>query len=90
MTEKPNRVWIELDYPSIKDFPDTKDAVAEERAAKLDKLLRKLGYMPDYKGKLVFWFPKKERFCFTQDYGGSYVEAGDNGHWFNLDYLSKE
>lgn len=81
--QKPNRVWMELDRPE-------NDEQGHARAAALTRLLAKLGFQPRKGGETVWWWPEKGRYCFTLDEAGGFVEAGDNGHWFNLDYLSRE
>ena len=81
MADKPNRVWIELEYPKN----------AEEghaRAKLLNTMLKRLGV--SFHSELVFWHEDKDRYCFTLDEAGGFVEAQDHGHWYNLDMLGKE
>ena len=76
---KPNRIWIELELP---ENDKQGEYIAEQACA----VLKKMGIEYDTP---VWWNPKKQRYCFTMDSGGSYVIADDNGHWYNLDYLAK-
>lgn len=92
-----NRVWLELERPSTqnnKPIPnqsqEERDALGNKRAKLASNMLRILGYMPTYKGEVVFWNERKQNYCFTMDEAGGFVESGDNGHWFNLDYFGKE
>jgi len=75
-----NRVWIEIEKPE-------NDKQGHDRAIALGKMLNLLGVPYT---QPVFWFPAKGRYCFQVDSGGSFVEAGDNGHWYNLDYLAEK
>ena len=74
-----NRVWIELERPSS-------DEEGERRAELACRMLRRLGVE---RGTPVFWHTKG-CYCFTIDEAGSYAEAADNGHWYNLDYFGRE
>jgi hypothetical protein len=86
-----NRIWIELEMPWSEGKPRRIDhALGKRRAELADRAMRKMGILPDYKGKIVFWYEDKLHYCFTLDYGGSFVEASDSGHWYNLDYLGRE
>jgi len=77
--KKTNRIWIELELPE-------NDKEGHTRAILLSSVLHHLGVKQT---NAVFWFPEKKRYCFTIDEGGSFVEATDNGHWYNLDYLAE-
>ena len=80
MYEKPtNRIWIELEIPKSNEHGDT-------IAAQASILLKLMGV--DYSDPAVFWDSHKQSFCFTVDKAGSFYEASDNGHWYNLDYLA--
>lgn len=81
-----NRIWIELERPKGDDI----HALGHERAALADRLLKRMGVMPDFKGARVFWIERKNSYGFTIDEAGGFVEAGDSGHWYNLDYLGRE
>lgn len=78
--KKPNRVWIELERSGT-------DEQMSERAQLLSAMLRKLGVTRE---QPVFWSPEKQMFCFEIDDAGSFVEAADFGHWYNLDFFGKE
>jgi hypothetical protein len=72
-----NRIWIELERP--------KDAAHAELIAKLaNNVLRKIGIAT----RAFFWDEKDQIWCFGNDMG--YTTLGDNGEWFNLDYLGKD
>lgn len=73
-----DRIWIELQRPRD-------DEEGNRRAKLLCAMLKKLGV--PYQ-QPVFWHPKAERYCFTIDMAGGFVEAGDNGHWFDLHTLA--
>lgn len=74
-----DRVWIELDYP-----PSDEDG--NRRAELLSELLKKLGVPYD---QPVFWSKRAKRYCFTRDVAGGFVEAGDSGEWFSLEFLAR-
>jgi len=82
-----NRVWIELEYPDTKLPTAEYHRLAKERADRASKMLKRLGV--EF-GVPVFWFPDKAAYCFTIDNGGSYVQASDAGHWYNLDYFGRD
>jgi hypothetical protein len=73
-----NRIWIEL---------ERSDEAADnhERAALASKMLARLGVDID---KPVWFSEKRNRYCFTTDCAGTFVESLDHGHWFNLDFLA--
>ncbi len=79
---KANRVWIELERPSSLD--DAKD-----KCALVNKMLNKLGLDGEW-----FW-PTDRRghveYNLNQDGNSAhgFLTCGDNGHWFNLDRLTK-
>lgn len=75
-----NRVWIELERPKNEEE-------GQHRANLLSDMLKKLG-TPEFP-KPVFWNTKTSRYCFTIDSAGSFMEAEDDGFWFNLDILAK-
>lgn len=66
-----NRVWIELERPESIEQGD-------ERARLLSLMLQRLGI------GTRCWFDGVY-YCFTLDAAGTYVQASDRGHWFNLD-----
>jgi hypothetical protein len=73
----PNRVWIELERP--KD-----DHEGDKRAAQATLIMRAFG-----DAITTFWWNKRQGvYCLTIDTGGSYLELGDRGHWFNLDRIA--
>jgi len=76
-----SRVWIELEQP-----PGSRHDIGHARAKLACNMLRRLG---DKHPEPVFWHEKKHRYCFTIDLAGSFVEAGDNGHWYNLEYFGR-
>ena len=78
---KDNRVWIEIERPSSNEE-------GHERAAKLSKLIKMLGL--DYTDKACWWYEDRQCYCFVTDRAGSFTEAADNGHWFNLDYITRD
>ncbi|ARB14450.1 hypothetical protein Ccr5_gp230 [Caulobacter phage Ccr5] len=73
-----NHVWIELE-PSASE--------GHARAAAASAMLKRLGVDVGVH-KPVFWHERNERYCFTLDASGVYVEAEDHGHWYNLDFLA--
>lgn len=92
------RIWMELEFPKVREVPAGTDAyyelqnqMADKRAALMSAMLEKLGYMPDYKGKRVFWHPgtRQRCYCITIDEAGGFYEMRDNGHWFNLDVFAR-
>lgn len=84
MREKPNRVWLEIERPPSDLSVDERNVIAEERAAKLSKVVEALTGLKE----AVWWHDRKGRYCFTIDEAGGFVEAGDEGHWYNLDYIA--
>ncbi len=75
-----NRVWIELE-------PATDCKEGDIRAARANDMLKRLGVTIPTNG--VFWYNARTgMYCVTIDSGGSFLECTDNGHWFNLDFLS--
>jgi hypothetical protein len=48
-------------------------------------MLARLGVDID---KPVWFSEKRNRYCFTTDCAGTFVESLDHGHWFNLDFLA--
>lgn len=75
-----NRIWIELDRP-------LSDVHGEELARKASLMVNRMGVpWPNP----IFWSEHSKMFCFVTDEAGSFEEAGDNGHWYNLDWLAKE
>lgn len=75
---QPDRVWIELKKP-------TSDDHGEQIAAKANRMLRLLGH-PDERFR---WSPHEGRYLVGSPSRGEVVCA-DNGHWFDLDYLSMD
>ncbi len=95
--ETQHRVWIEIEHPSYSHgkvvkgrTPEERDAIGEERAALVSRLLGRMGVMPTYQGKRVFWWPDKGRYCWTLDEAGTFTECSDHGHWYSLDHLGRE
>ena len=78
--ENPNRIWIELET-------DGTNEQNHERARLASVMLKRLGVI--YKTP-VFWHEKKCVYCFTIDTAGTFVEAVDRGHWYNLNYFGRE
>lgn len=74
-----HRVWIELEQPKNQED-------GEKRAALLSAMLKKLGVDRGIY-PIVFW--AHGSYCFTTADSGTFVEASDKGHWFNLDFLAK-
>lgn len=82
MTKTPHRVWIEIERP--KD-----DAEGAARAKLLSAMLKRLG-VDRGSYPLVWWNERKRCYCFTQSSVGSFVEASDDGQWFNLEFFGRE
>lgn len=82
MTEKPNKIWFELELPE--NYDDQKGRNIAEKAC---LVLKHMGV--DYNVP-VWWNTTKKCYCFSIDSAGCYVEANDHGHWYNLDYLAKK
>lgn len=85
-----NRVWLEIEHPRKDDGKIVKDRTAEqidaignERASLASRMVERLGGSANY----VFWHEKAGHYCFGGAMG--YVEATDNGHWFNLDFFGR-
>lgn len=76
-----NRVWIELER--LKN-----NAEGHLRALLASNMLRRLSDASNVRD-LVFWIERKQLYGFTIDSAGGFVEAIDNGHWFNLDYFGR-
>ena len=74
------RVWIELPRPLGKED-------GEKKAELLCKMLKRLGVERD---QPVWWNHTKLSYCFEIDSSGAFVEAADNGHWFNLEYFGRD
>lgn len=72
-----NRVWIELPVPSSEEQ-------AAQIQAQINAMLDKLG---DRQGWGFWWNTKHQMWEWAGPMGGSLLP--DNGHWFNLNYLSK-
>lgn len=77
-----HRVWIELEA-------DEDAAVNVERAKMASAMLQRLHAPGERALDRVFWNESAGRFCFTLDDSGTYVEATDGGHWYNLEYFSR-
>jgi len=77
----PNRIWLELDPPA-------NNQEGHDRAAALTRMLRRLGIDHGPNRNACWWNERKQRYCFTLDASGTFVEANDHGHWYNLDYLA--
>lgn len=75
-----NRIWIELPVPTTKERGD-------ELAAKVNAMLAKLGCP---KGHGFFWSSNDRRPGWCIEQGMGYLTCPDNGHWFNLNYLSSD
>lgn len=78
----PNRVWLELDPPAD-------NATGHLRAEALTRMLRRLGSDFGPNRNACWWNERKQRYCFTLDASGTFVEASDHGHWYNLDYFGR-
>jgi hypothetical protein len=81
-TPAPQRVWFELERPPIELPSEERDKIADDRAAKLSKVIERLSGQKDY----CFWLPKEGHYAFGGHMG--FVEATDDGHWFNLDFFA--
>jgi hypothetical protein len=81
MTE-PNNVWIELKRPDPELPQAERDALGDKRAPLCSMMIERLGGTADY----CFWRPKTG-YCFGGPMG--FIEAVDNGYWFNLDFLGR-
>lgn len=75
---KENRVWIELER-------STKPSDNHHRADLASKMLKRLGVDLN---KAVWFNENKNRYCFKTSSLGSYVDAPDNGFWYDLDFLA--
>ena len=73
------RVWIEL-------VPARNNEEGHRRAELLSNMLKSIGVKFD---KPVWYKENTGRYCFVIDEAGGFVEAGSNGHWFNLSYFGK-
>jgi len=82
------RVWIEWEYPSIKDFktPEARNEAANETCRLLNNMLARL--CGDAKRSEVFWNEKEVIFCVGDNSG--FVECSDSGHWFNLEFFGRD
>lgn len=76
------RVWFELERPPLELPVEDQDRIADERSAKLSKVVERLCGAKDY----VFWLKKERRYAFGGAMG--YYTATDDGHWFNLDHFA--
>lgn len=81
-TPKPERVWFELERPPLELPVEDQDRIANDRAAKLSAVIERLCGAKDY----CFWLTKQRRYAFGGQMG--FVEATDDGHWFNLDHFA--
>lgn len=78
-----NRVWIELDPPASNDEGHT-------RAEAACRMLKRCGLDFGANRLAVWWNERKQHYCFTLDGSGTFVEANDHGHWYNLDYFGRQ
>ncbi len=85
-----NRVWIEIEHPTKSDgklikarTEESMNTLGDERAKLASRMIERLGGQPDF----CFWHPKSGHYCFGGQMG--FVEATDNGHWFNLDFFGE-
>jgi hypothetical protein len=98
-TIKGQRVWLELELPYMTAAPkrgkDQKGplnhALGHTRAQLANNMITRL---QDPKHRVedhlfVWWNETKFRYCFSLDSAGSFVEASDHGHWFNLEYFGR-
>ncbi len=98
MNMNPNRVWIEIEHPSMDmgqpcDLSQEElDRIGTERAEAATRMLRRLGILEGYSGKIVFWdtSEKHKGYAWTVDTGGSFLWATAHGHWYNLDWLGRK
>ena len=74
-----NRLWVELERDPINE-------VNEKRAALLSAMLEKLGAQPN----AIFYDRKAMLYCRVIDGAGSFTELGNDGAWFNLDFLGAQ
>jgi hypothetical protein len=76
-----DRVWIELELGSITEM--------EKRVESANKMMRKLNV--DYD---LFWVNERKgvrEYCVNLvSNNGPYESLEDNGHWFQLDALSRD
>lgn len=77
-----NRIWIELERPTLEEG----DEAGHERAGLANQLLSKLGC----DSPLFRWFPEKRRYILEYRNGAGFYYLEDSGEWFNLDKLAKE
>jgi hypothetical protein len=77
-----NKVWIELQVSS--DQEENK-----ARAKLAHNMLKKLG-IKSGTYDIIWWHERKQVYCVTTSEAGTFMEMGDKGHWFNLDYLGRE
>lgn len=82
MSEKTNRIWIELDKAENKEHGELQCKLANALLTKLydfkyDGEMNGFFYMPEGKNKNMY--------CFAS--GGTYRTLGDRGEWFNLDNI---
>lgn len=80
------RVWIELDHPD-----GMSDAEAQENCAAVNRMLYRLHKSKDVENTIIsefFWNETKQCYCFGGPQVG-FVECGDKGQWFNLDYFGR-
>jgi hypothetical protein len=75
-----NRIWMELDLSED-------ELVNIERAGKLSQVLRHL-WTIDYDP--IQYSIKDGRYRFQYSDFGAYETLKDNGHWFNLDYMTEK
>ena len=81
----PNCIWIELARPpSNMNDPAQREAFYNTQADLATKLLRKMG-IPHAK---FFYSDRKCCYCYSDNAAGSFLYLSDDGHWFNLDFLS--
>ena len=70
------RIWLGLEHPG------EDNQLGHLRAGKASKLLRKLHYQ-----SRIWYSPKKGAYFIGDDVHE--VQMLDNGHWFNLDRISR-
>lgn len=93
--ETVNRFWFEIEYPT-KDMgkvvkgrsPEDVDRIGEERAAKACVVLKAIGIDFGPRVNAVWWNKRLKTYCFSTSEAGTFYEASDCGHWFNLDWLA--
>lgn len=91
-----NRIWIELPAPTGSD-PVARLKRGKQLADLANKMLSILGVPNNKKTHQQYGFDYVQfddgrggikRECYIKNDGVGFLYCEDNGHWFNLDYLS--